>query len=108
MAFLSKTNVMINFFQKLAVVWAKNANIFTKFFGENIFKIIGRIFAYGAIAFFGQFFEKYKNILLEILAYFFPRFKLYSNFDKKWAGPHFGRQTHLVTLKIGLHKSSKS
>jgi hypothetical protein len=30
-AFFSKTNVMIIFFQKLAVVWAKNANIFTKF-----------------------------------------------------------------------------
>jgi hypothetical protein len=29
-----------SFFQKLAVVWAKNANIFAKFFGENIFKII--------------------------------------------------------------------
>jgi hypothetical protein len=26
--------------QKLAVVKAKNANIFAKFFGENIFKII--------------------------------------------------------------------
>jgi hypothetical protein len=43
MAFLSKTNVMINFFQKLAVVWAKNANIFTKFFGENILKIIASV-----------------------------------------------------------------
>jgi hypothetical protein len=29
-----------HFFQKLAVVWAKTANIFAKFFGENIFKII--------------------------------------------------------------------
>jgi hypothetical protein len=28
------------FLQKLAVVRAKNANIFAKFFGENIFKII--------------------------------------------------------------------
>jgi hypothetical protein len=37
MAFFSKTNVMIKFFQKLAVVWAKNANIFAKFFCENIF-----------------------------------------------------------------------
>jgi hypothetical protein len=27
------------FFKKLAVVWAKNANIFAKFFGENILKI---------------------------------------------------------------------
>jgi hypothetical protein len=26
--------------QKIAVVWAKNASIFAKFFGENIFKII--------------------------------------------------------------------
>jgi hypothetical protein len=40
LAFFSKTNVMINFFKKLAVVGTKNANIFTKFFSENIFKII--------------------------------------------------------------------
>jgi hypothetical protein len=38
MPFFSKTNVMLNFFQKLAVVLAKNANIFAKFFGENILK----------------------------------------------------------------------
>jgi hypothetical protein len=38
MTFLSKTNVMITFLQKLAVVWAKNANIFAKVWGENIFK----------------------------------------------------------------------
>jgi hypothetical protein len=31
---------MIKFLQKLAVVWAKNANIFAKFFGKNILKII--------------------------------------------------------------------
>jgi hypothetical protein len=35
-----KTNVMIKFLQKVAAVWAKNANIFAKFFGENILKII--------------------------------------------------------------------
>jgi hypothetical protein len=40
LAFFSKTNVMIKFLQKLAVLWAKNANIFAKLFGENIFKII--------------------------------------------------------------------
>jgi hypothetical protein len=28
------------FFQKLAVIWAKNANIFATFFGENILKMI--------------------------------------------------------------------
>jgi hypothetical protein len=48
LAFFSKTNVMIDFFQKQAVIWAKNANIFAKLFGENILKIItsvpGRIF----------------------------------------------------------------
>jgi hypothetical protein len=32
MAFFSKTYAMINFFQKIAVVWAKNAENF----GENI------------------------------------------------------------------------
>jgi uncharacterized membrane protein len=31
---------MIKFLQKVAAVGAKNANIFAKFFGENIFKII--------------------------------------------------------------------
>jgi hypothetical protein len=30
---------MIIFFQKLAVVWAKNVNIFAKIFGENILNI---------------------------------------------------------------------
>jgi hypothetical protein len=37
LAFFSKSNVMNNFFQKLAVVWAKIANFFANFFGENIF-----------------------------------------------------------------------
>jgi hypothetical protein len=31
---------MIKFLQKLAIVWAKNANVFVKFFVENILKII--------------------------------------------------------------------
>jgi hypothetical protein len=41
MAFFSKkNNVMINFFQNLALFRVKNANFFAKFFGENILKII--------------------------------------------------------------------
>jgi hypothetical protein len=36
LAFLSKTNAMINFFQNLALFWDKNANFFAEFFGENI------------------------------------------------------------------------
>jgi hypothetical protein len=41
LAFFSKTNVMIEFLQKLAVCSSsKNANIFATFFGENILKII--------------------------------------------------------------------
>jgi hypothetical protein len=36
----SKTNVMINFFQNLALFAVKNANYFAKVFGENIKKII--------------------------------------------------------------------
>jgi hypothetical protein len=32
----SKTNVMIIFLQKVAAVFAKNANFFAKFVGENI------------------------------------------------------------------------
>jgi hypothetical protein len=40
LAFFAKTNVMITFLKKLAVVRAKNANIFATFFRGNIFKII--------------------------------------------------------------------
>jgi hypothetical protein len=40
LAFFSKTNVMITILQKLALFCVKNANIFDKFFGENILKII--------------------------------------------------------------------
>jgi hypothetical protein len=40
LAFLSKTNVMIKILHNLPLFWVKNANFFTKFFGENILKII--------------------------------------------------------------------
>jgi hypothetical protein len=40
LAFFSKTNVMITIFSKLALFCVKNANIFDKFFGKNILKII--------------------------------------------------------------------
>jgi hypothetical protein len=40
LAFFSKTNVMINFFQNLALFRVKNANFFAEIFGENILKII--------------------------------------------------------------------
>jgi hypothetical protein len=40
LAFFFNTNVMINFFQNLALFRVKNANFFAKFFGENILKII--------------------------------------------------------------------
>jgi hypothetical protein len=40
LSFFSKTNVMIQFLHNLALFWAKNANFFAKFFGENILKII--------------------------------------------------------------------
>jgi hypothetical protein len=36
LAFFLNTNVMINFFQNLALFWVKNANFFAKFFDENI------------------------------------------------------------------------
>jgi hypothetical protein len=38
LAFFSKTNVMIKFLHILALFWVKNANFFTEFIGENIFK----------------------------------------------------------------------
>jgi hypothetical protein len=40
LAFFLKTNVLIIFLHKLAVLWVKYANLFAEFFGENIFKII--------------------------------------------------------------------
>jgi hypothetical protein len=40
LAFFPKPIVVIKCFQKLAVVWAKNANHFAKRFGENIFQIV--------------------------------------------------------------------
>jgi hypothetical protein len=36
LAFFLITNVMLNFFQNLALFWVKNANFFANFFGENI------------------------------------------------------------------------
>jgi hypothetical protein len=38
--FSQKPMLWSQFFQKITVVWAKNAKIFAKFFGENILKII--------------------------------------------------------------------
>jgi hypothetical protein len=56
LAFFSKTNVRIKFLQKLAAVWAKNANFFSNFFGENIFKIITLVQGENTrITYFGHF-----------------------------------------------------
>jgi hypothetical protein len=38
LAFFTKTNDRTNVLQKLAEVQAKNANLFAKFFAENMFK----------------------------------------------------------------------
>jgi hypothetical protein len=40
LAFFLNTNVMIKFFQNLALFLVKNDNFFAKFFDENILKII--------------------------------------------------------------------
>jgi hypothetical protein len=40
LAFFTKTNVMINFLQNLALFWEKNANFFVDFLSKNILKII--------------------------------------------------------------------
>jgi hypothetical protein len=40
LAFFLNTNVMINFFQNMAMFRVKIANFFAKNFGENILKII--------------------------------------------------------------------
>jgi hypothetical protein len=37
--FFSKTNIMINFLNKVTLFLVKNANFVANFFGENIFKI---------------------------------------------------------------------
>jgi hypothetical protein len=46
LVFFLNTNVMINFFQNLALFWVKNANFFAKIFGENISKIITSVPGY--------------------------------------------------------------
>jgi hypothetical protein len=38
--FFLNTNVIITFFQNLALFWVKNAKLFAKFIAENILKII--------------------------------------------------------------------
>jgi hypothetical protein len=40
LALFLNNNVVIYFFQNLALFWVKNANFFVKFFGENILTII--------------------------------------------------------------------
>jgi hypothetical protein len=40
LAFFWKTNVMIKILYNLALFWVKYAILFSKFFGENIFKNI--------------------------------------------------------------------
>jgi hypothetical protein len=50
---------------------------------------IGRIFAYWAIVYFGQFYENYKRIP-NFLGNFFPPQKLCINFDKKVLGHSLG------------------
>jgi hypothetical protein len=52
LAFFSNTNVMITILQKLALFCVKNANIFAKFFGENILKIITSVPGFGKIGIF--------------------------------------------------------
>jgi hypothetical protein len=54
--------LLSHFLQKLAVVWSKNANIFAKFFAENIFKNKTSLpdcanFSLWAFVYFGQLFE---------------------------------------------------
>jgi hypothetical protein len=60
---------------------------------------IGRIFAYWAVVYVGQFSENYRSSVNSYTT--FSRYTLCINFGKKWVGLHFGRffsQTHLVTV----------
>jgi hypothetical protein len=50
MAFFLNANVMINFFQNLALARVKNAKCFAIFFGENILKIITSVPGAGGVA----------------------------------------------------------
>jgi hypothetical protein len=54
LAFISKTNVMIKFLEIVTVVWAKNANIFAEFFGENILKIMTSVLGLRYLLPFGE------------------------------------------------------
>jgi hypothetical protein len=90
LAFFSKTNVMIKFLQKLAVVWAKIANILAKFFGENIFKIITSVPDWmnfdplDDCSLWIVFFENYRSC--HICGLLFPRQKLCIIFVKNGFG----------------------
>jgi hypothetical protein len=68
---------MIKFLQKV-VAWAKNANIFSNCFGENILKIIKSVpdwanFRHLAIVFFAQFFFKLTQVAQKFWLPFFLR-----------------------------------
>jgi hypothetical protein len=111
LAFFSKTNVMVIFFQNLALFWVKNANIFAKFFGENILKIITSVPGWPDWANF----RLLGNCLLwavilkiievgQNLSHFFPQEQLYINFDKRSAGLDFGWFFHKIIWSTWLYR----
>jgi hypothetical protein len=59
---------------------------------------IGRIFAYWAIVYIGQFFKLPKYVAL-ILGHFFHGKKCCINFGKKWVGLHFRPLPNIHILK---------
>jgi hypothetical protein len=78
-------------------------------------RVPGRVTSLGefspteGIAYFGHFL-KFTEVA-HILWLHFPRLRLFSNFDKKLFGPHFGQycsQTHLVTLVPGNFEATIS
>jgi hypothetical protein len=76
MAVFSKANIMIIFLQKLAVVITKTGNIFAKFLGENILKIITSVPDWANFCpmdDFRQVFLKLPTYVAHNFGYFFPR-----------------------------------
>jgi hypothetical protein len=87
----SQKPMLWSIFCKKRVVWAKNGNIFAKFFGESIFKIITSIpdganlrpMGHSLLWAVAWKLQKYPTYF----GYFIPWISFYKNFDKKmgWA-----------------------
>jgi hypothetical protein len=89
--------------QKVATVWAKNANIFAKIFGENIFKIITSVPGWETFHLIGDCFLFGSFLKITEVAQFrgrllFSTAKVMHSFCAKKVGLHFGQFFHKLIL----------